>query len=314
MLPRIHKSSDIGAPVLTGTVASLNDLLTAALITGIGSAVPSPWTSPFVDGASNTKVFRAPVGTQHYLQVVDGGPGAGGAREARIRGYVTMSAFATGTELFPTAAQAATALCVRKSATLDTTPRAWRIYFDDRTVYLFIDCGDGLGAWDFYAFGEWQSWKANNIYNTLITGRPTENQTLHNLTYNGGVRAFPQTVTANKIYIPRDYPGAGTALEIGVLYDSSICNSVAEIVPGSNGQVYPYPIDGGILITPYKLGNLTQAYGRTRGLWIPGHNKPILQDDYFTTLENAQTRGFVAQNLLTNGQLFIENTDTWSLE
>lgn len=314
MTPRIHKSTDVGAPILTGLAGSLNDLLIAALVTGIGTPYGSPWTKEYEDVATKVICLRPPAGTRHYLQIKDNGQSTGSFREAQIRGYVAMTGFNTGTEPFPTVTQQTNGLCVRKSSTLDGAPRAWRIQFDDKTCYLWVECFDGAGAWDMYAFGDWLSWKPNNIFASMIIGRPTENTNLHSYTYNGGVRAFPQTATANKIFIPRDYNGFGTALEIGVLFDSSACNSVAEIVPGGTGQLYPYPIDNGIIITPYKLGIANLTYGRTRGLWMPGHAKPLLQDDTFTAMEGALQRDFITQNMLTTGQVFIETSNTWDTD
>jgi len=124
MTTRVYKSTDASAPNLTGQAGSLTDLLNACLVAGYGALAAAGWSRPYYDATSKTAVFRPGAGPQHYFQVADNGPGAGGAKEARIRGYVSMSAYNTGTEPFPTAAQATNALCIRKSTAADATVRA----------------------------------------------------------------------------------------------------------------------------------------------------------------------------------------------
>jgi hypothetical protein len=308
----IHiKSTDSGAPLLTGQADSLINLLKAILITGVGGAPSAPWSVPYEDAATHTAVFRAPSGLRHYLQVNENAPGAGGQKECRIRGYVTMSDQVTGTEPFPTVAQQANGLFVRKSATADATQRQWRAVFDDKTLYLWIECGDASGTWNFYAFGEFISWKPSNAYQTLIIARYVENSALQTNTQQGGASMSPSTGVGSKIYIPRDYTQVGTAQEIGIVHDSSTTNSVATFIPGSTGVAYPYTLDGGLLMMPYRLALGTLVLGRARGLWVPGHNKPLLHDDVFSSTEGSLTRDFVVHHLLGTGQMFCETSATW---
>lgn len=311
MQPRIHKSTDSGAPVLTGTADSLTALLTAALVTGIGSAPAAPWTIEFSDLATKTTVYRPAAGPRHYLQLNENAPGVGLQREARIRGFVAMTAFDAGTEPFPTVAQQAAGLIIRKSATLDIVQRQWRLIFDDRTCYLWIETGDISGTWNFYAFGEFVSWKPANAYRSLIIGRYVENSALQTSTQQGGANMLSSNAVGCKIYVPRDYTGTGTAQEIGLAYDSSTVNSVASAVPGAIGVGYPYTLDSGLLMMPYRLALGALLLGRARGLWIPGHARPLLQDDIFNSTEGTLTRDFTVQHLLGTGQLFCETSDTW---
>lgn len=311
MLTRCYKSTDLGAPLLTGQVDSLNNLLKAILIDGIGGAPASPWSLAYEDVSTHTCVFRPAAGNRHYLQVNENAPGAAGQREARLRGYVAMTGFNTGTEPFPTVAQQAAGIVCRKSATLDATARPWRAYVDEKTCYLFIDCGDLTATWDMYAFGQYQDWKPAGAYGSLITGRYIENQGAHSSATNGAVLMYPTTPTPVKIYAPREYTQAGTAVELGIMYDSGAVNSTTTIAPGSLGQNYPYELDGGLVMMPFRLTRDGKTVGRARGLWIPAHNKPLLQDDVFNATEGALSRAFIVQNLLSTGQLFLETSNTW---
>lgn len=311
MVTRTYKSTDAGAPVLTGQVDSLNNLLKAILVNGIGGAPATPWTLSYEDAASHICVFRPPAGNRHYLQSNDNGPGTSTFKEARMRGYVAMTAYNTGTEPFPTVAQQANGVIARKSATLDATARVWRAYVDEKTMYLFIDCGDTAGMYDMYAFGQYLDWVPSGAYGSIIMGRFTEVSTTRSTANNSGFSMYPNAPAVGKIYAARDYTGSGTATELCVVYDSAAAMSGAVGTPGTLGNAYPYPVDSGIILMPYRLSTTTMIVGRLRGMWIPGHPRPLVQDDTFTATEGALTRAFAAQNFMTTGQLMPETSDTW---
>lgn len=176
MAVTVYKSTDGSAPVLTGEVDKLCLLLRAILVDGYGAKAAAGWTETY-DGA-NKKVFRQGGGNQLYLRVQDDGPGAGGAKEARITGYETMSDVDTGTGPMPTAAQGVGGIAMvvaRKSATADTTARAWICVADNRTLYFFAATGDTANAYIGFAYGEFYSFLAADGYRVHIIGRDTEN-------------------------------------------------------------------------------------------------------------------------------------------
>lgn len=311
MVTRTYKSSDAGAPALTGQIDSFNNLLKAILITGIGGAPASPWALSFEDVAAHICVFRPPAGNRHYLQSNDNGPGAGSFRESRLKGFVAMTGFNTGTEPFPSAAQSATGVFARKSVTLDASVRPWRAFVDEKTMYLFIDCADSPGIYDFYGFGQYLDWSPTNTYGSMLIARLAENTNLRGNFYSAAVSASASAPAANAIYAPRDFAGNTSPQSLGIVYDAAACNQTAVIVPGSAGYAYPYPVDNGIILMPFRLATPALIVGRLRGVWIPGHNKPLVQDDVFTATEGALTRAFMAQNYITTGQLMMETSHTW---
>src|SRR5262245_26448894 len=135
MAVTVYRSTDSSAPTLSGTAGDLVNVLDKCLVAGYGSKTAAGWSKPFT--GTNAAVFRMGGGNQFYLDVNDNGPGAGTGQEARVRGYETMTAVATGTGPFPTVAQLAAGIIVRKSAALSGTTRAWVMVADDRSFYLF---------------------------------------------------------------------------------------------------------------------------------------------------------------------------------
>ena len=151
MTVRLYRSTDAGAPNLTGQVGSLVALLDAILVNGYGAKPAAGWTKAF--SAANKGAYKQDTTASNnpagmYLYVDDTGPGAGSAREARATGFETMSAITpTGTGQFPTAALTSVTggyTCIRKSATADATVRQWTAIANGQTLYLFIESGDNV--------------------------------------------------------------------------------------------------------------------------------------------------------------------------
>src|SRR3972149_6937572 len=142
MTIRLHKSSDARAPILSGTTGELNALLLACLVNGFGSNPALGWTRPYYDAVTNITVFLQGGTTPRYLQIDDNASGAAGAGEARAAGYESMTAFNIGVDRFPIVFATANAYPIRKSNSLDTSPRNWLLIGDERRFLLAIECGD----------------------------------------------------------------------------------------------------------------------------------------------------------------------------
>lgn len=115
-VPTLLKSTDASAPALSGEDGKLYDVLKWAL-PQLG------WTVEF-DGAGAFDIaFRnSPTeGTGHYIQIRDAAANhAGGAEVAEVKGYKSMTALNTGTDVFPT-----TASWMRKSNSPSATAVPW---------------------------------------------------------------------------------------------------------------------------------------------------------------------------------------------
>jgi hypothetical protein len=214
---RIYKSTDASSPVLVGGVSSLINLLDKCLVTGYGSATAAGWTKPYA--GTDIAVFRNSVaagGSGMYLRVSDAGSGTGGAREALVRGYATMSDANTGTVETPTVAQIAASLVWRKSNTVDSTARPWILIADERTFYLCIDTGTfsteyGAGL---YGAGDFQSLVPGDPYPWFVAGRETQ--------AGAGAQGIQSalclrsasfaTPSSEGIWLPRGYAGTGSPI------------------------------------------------------------------------------------------------------
>jgi hypothetical protein len=322
MTVRIYRSSDASAPVLTGQVGKLTDLLDACLVNGYGAKTAAGWTIAFTTTnkrayQQNTTGSNNPTGMCLYVD--DTGPGAGAAKEARVCGFETMSAITpTGTGQFPTSAQSAIGvgtLVVRKSNTADATARPWTLIANGQTIYLFIESGDNvnpaLGTTTF-VFGDFKPYKTGDVYAVCIIGRTAENTASSS---NDPLHAFgmPPGSTVNYTltntmyghFIARHWTGVGGSIKCGKVIDISkfllignasnnpgMWSSDASLV--ANGGNYaigratslawpaPNGPDGALWLSPLYLNHSSAIRGYLPGLWAPLHDRPIGHNDTFT--------------------------------
>lgn len=181
VLPLVYRSTDPGAPQLTGQVGALINVLRATLVTGYGTTPNvkpgAGWTEAFT--GTNKAVFRNnPIaGTGGRLRVDDGATVAGSnARYALVRGYESLTDVDTGIGPAPTAAQLADGLIVPKSATLDSTSRGWVMVACERFLYLFVNLNTtAVAGWvdipyfPFFA-GDLVSRKPGDAFHFMVAG------------------------------------------------------------------------------------------------------------------------------------------------
>lgn len=303
MTVRIYRSTDASAPVLTGQVGKLTDLLDAILVNGYGSQTAAGWT--INQTTTNKRGYKqnltgANNASGMLLYVDDTGPGAGAAKEARVCGFETMSNITpTGTGQFPTAAQSAVGvgtLVVRKSTTADATARAWTCIANGQTIYLFIETGDQtapLAAFPFI-FGDFFSYKTSDSYAVCIIGRTTENGASPNVDWFHilGATGNPAYTLANSMsghFIARSWTGVGGSVRAGKIVDttkmgqSNVNNTGAGFMSGG------WNADGGtqttVAVAGYAIGrNINATFfpypnGPDGALWISpiwlNHNSSV---------------------------------------
>lgn len=316
MATTVYKSTDASAPVLTGQVGSLTALLHAVLVAGYGSKTAAGWTSVATANAGANEVYRQGGGGLKYLNVNDNGPGAGTYKEVRVRGWEVKAdtndvVDGSNTGPFPSIAQAASGLFVRKSATLDATARPWTMLADDRTFSLFVQTGDAASQWYGFHFGDYYSLVSGDTYNQVIIARATENSTV------GAIEALDVTdagstwlVALAGHYVCRAYTGLG--------------GSVAASKTGASGfgagtrsvGVIPYPngADGGLYISPLWVGEGTtgQLHGRLRGLWHQLHPAASFADgDTFSGSGDFTGRTFLLLKQTPNAGIYCAETSNW---
>lgn len=313
MTVRLYASTNASAPVLTGQANSLNNLLLACLVNGYDSQPGAGWTSPYYDDTSKTRVFLTAGSPNACLQVQDNGQSAGGTREARIFGYETMSAYNTGSGLFPTAAQRANGYCIRKSATTDATARAWWLLADDKRFYFFNTSGDLASTVFMTMFGAFKSYKPNDAYAFQIMGRLAENVATYTATQELCNARYPSIATTGNINLMRSYTGVGSGVLGGQITDSSKAAVTATAFAGASGMTYPNPADGGLYLAKTWINEANALRGELPGIWNPLHNRPLNHSDTFTGVEGLESREFLCLWTSTGGCLFVEISDTWDV-
>lgn len=281
------------------------------------------WGSPFQ--GTNGRTYRSELtsGVQHYYNVNDNGPGAGGAREARLYGAEVMSAFDTVTSgRFPTVVQFANGQFIRKSNTADATARAWRVLMDEKTVYLFILSADVANDYMNHGWGEFFSLVSGDLYRSFVSARRAENSALINSsTESLAVRliaANSGATSSQGTYVARQYVGSGGALLVALTPGIPFCfvsSAMLGNVPTFNGP------DGGIILAPVYLNEATHIRGRLRGLLDQAHAAAAWIDkDFFQGTGLLSARAYsIVKTILANDQngnasgalAVIETSDTW---
>ena len=389
---QIYKSTDLNAPVLTGQVSKLVDLLDAVLVTGytpaavtsitrsgstatvtltasnstmqtgdyfmiagatetdyngvwqitvtsgtvftfsLGALTPSTpatgtityrkaplnWTKPYT--GTNAAVFRSQntASQRHYLQVIDNGATAGGAKEAQAMAFESMSAYNTGTGPFPTAAQLGSGLCWFKSSTADSTARAWCIIGDDKGFYLQINANSNAGTTTVHGFGWFPSYKPGDAYNTFIAGSSSFN----NASPNGAGLAVCNAwstptglpTASSSIYVPRSYSQTGGA--VGVCLMPGLGGS-GTFGYGSFGTAYPEAVSAGVVVMPVFIAEAivgTPIRGRLPGFYPPFHTIPFTNYDEISGVTGLSGLTLVVLNTQSNsqaGQVSIDKIGPW---
>lgn len=128
--PKIYMSSDANAPVMSGTLGSLVNVLNKCLVAGYGDKSPAGWTMPFVNVEGTKACFRnnATTGTGFFLQVDH----SLNATTPTVKAFENMSDVDTGTYNFTSVNYT-----FKTSSTSGTTARPWILIADDRFFYLF---------------------------------------------------------------------------------------------------------------------------------------------------------------------------------
>jgi len=279
----IYRSSDASAPQLSGTAGDLIAVLDGCLVNGYGAKSAAGWAKSFT--ATNKGVYRQGTGSLlGYLDVDDSGPGGGGAKEARMRAYDVMTAIATGTNPFPTVAQQANGLVIRKSVTADATARPWIIIADHRTFYMFVLTGDTAGVHYCWMFGEYYTYKTSDLGRNIIIGRTTaaENNATTSSSFDGFDQSGYVGGSVAGHYLNRDVTGAAGAITAAKLADWELTNNGTASMIGI--LQFTNPADQRIYLAPIRVSCTSPANtlrGRMRGIWFYGH--PI------TTVSNGDT-------------------------
>lgn len=320
-------------PNITGQAGSLTTWLDAVLVNGFSGFTALGWTIGQTTTNKRQYIMGAG-GTGFSLWVDDTAAGTGGAKEARVVGFETMSATTpTGTGQFPTGAQSSIGigyLVIRKSTTADSTVRYATIIGDGRTFYLFTETGDYTGtnfcAFSF-AFGDFIPYSASDTSYCHIQGRQIENSAgaVPGNTGTNVYEPFPILSPMNStglnntiqgIYCARNFTNTGGSIATGKNSDQALMgaasggsgqtmgyqgnwNSSTTTTVYSNQFNLPNGPDGGLIMAPVRLHHQGNLRGYLRGIYCPLQHLPQIHNDVFSGT-GAQLTGkdFVCQQLV----------------
>lgn len=314
------------------TVQVANSPTTPATGTITARRASAGWNLEY--SGTNKAVYRSPnnASARHCFRIQDDGSSAGGAKEAFVRGYASMSDVDTGSEPFPTDVQQATGLYVPKSTTANNTARGWTLIADDKTFYLIIANGSNTLS---FGFGHFNSWKAGDGYNSFIGASTDANSTSASSCSSGVINSGSAHQTSlhktQKIYCPRSYAQAGTAIA-AFTYAGGNGQVSTGVVHGSSGSGlgggFAGPAgnaDGGLYVAPVHvvefvasgahvirgqlpgLVNVLHVYGTlgsaTTSTGVVGY------DD--RTLYHIDVHGTNGSAISTLGQMTFDITGPW---
>lgn len=269
----------------------------------------SGWTKPFADG-TYVAAYKQPAGSNgFYLRVDDNSS----ATVARAQAYETMSNVSSGLTPFPTSAQLAGGVHIVKSDAASSATRPWMLVCNGPFFALFI-AHDNSATWtngNGTAFGDIKTYKAGGAdpYGTVIIGNTTSSYGSNCIQTLSASIDSP----ASGHWIARSYSGIGGSIAVGKTSDYA--KSRGASTTGTNGIPYPSAVDGGLYVTPLWVSELTPTNaprGELPGLWNPLHARPLANGDIWTPSSGSLVgKTFEAVNLYSNGQIFVETSDTW---
>lgn len=286
---------------------------------------PGGFTKVF--SGTNKAVYRSNdlSSRRHYFRIVDDGTTSGGAREARLWGYVTMSDVDTGTDIYPTASQHLNGFYCQKSNSADSTGRHWVLITDGKTVYHFAYISSNTTSGDItapgndmnaFGFGDAIEFKPGDAYLSWVTGNPSSNQ-FSSSQYCGLFNSAISITNANPsasqatIITSRDFTAVAGArpTQVFAVGLSNYLGGVAHIS-------YPHQIDNGFYMAPALLTQASPSLirGRLPGFFEPLHGPCFPNTQIVENVQGYAGRKFMmlwGKNASVIGACLIDITGPW---
>ncbi|MEJ2790087.1 MULTISPECIES: hypothetical protein [unclassified Pseudoxanthomonas] len=312
LVPRVYRSTDAGAPTISGTAGDMVALLDAILVNGYGSgsdAKPAAgWTITYT--SSNKRVYRNnPItGTGSYLRVDDTGA-VNNARTAAIKGFASMSDIDTGAGQIPPPADAANGSLWLKSGLLTSAANAWLAIATEKWFYLFVNVSSsGLTNEQFrnvpFFAGDLDSRLPGDTTNFAVSWSPTITYTT-NATFNSGTFAIgagyaAEVISQRSLVVLQGSDGTPSKWCCNGVPSLSRFTVASNITLGgySAAPPYPDPVGGGLMI---ERVHVVDGAWRIRGflpnVYAPLHYRPFVNDTPVTDLEGFPGVSFLALTL-----------------
>ncbi len=319
---RLYKSTDSGAPVLSGQAGSMVNLLQKCLVDGYGALPAAGWTRPFT--GTNTAAFRNSVsagGTGMYLRVVDTA-----ATYATARAYSVMTTVSAGSNVAPHATHLGNGVYWCKSLSADSTARAWWLVADELAFYLLLQNGpDDVYVYNsVFGAGDMISEKPADAWRYFVLGRYSFE--IGGVGYGGELRGstgFADSSNSNEaLWIGRRINAASGSIAVRPTIlggaDHQLGSSFAPLATPSPGGGNEYWHAAWIAENGTLRGRLRGVYvpisalnatviGTTRtGMpWAPSGSDVIVgrhsSHSYYTTYSSETLSGFGIETALEWG-------------
>lgn len=329
LIPTVYRSTDPGAPQLTGQAGALLSVLRGVLVTGYGTGpsakAAAGWTEVFT--GTNKAVFRSNVVSSsgaHY-QLDDTGT-VGSAQQALIRAFKSMSSLDTGDDPAPTPTQSANGMPIAKSTSLDGVARPWMIIANERAAYLFVSpWATATAPGHVYFLGDVLSMAPGDGYQYGVSypGFATFTSTIDaSSTVLAGGGTHWERPEYNCLYLGRSgsgIPGAVSAYSVG--------GKSPRYYPWGgvqNATPYPCPTTGGLLYTRALVYEEPQRpRGRFPGVLVPLHDRPFTDGSTVSGIQglpgnvdalvvNYYAEVWASVGPLNQGQLLFEINKEWT--
>jgi hypothetical protein len=325
MTTRVFRSTDAGAPTLTGEVGSAVTLLNKCLVDGYGLTVPAGWTLEY--SAENVASFLMGNG-KAYLQVDDRGQTS--AAKARMGCFLSMSSATAGKNpaiCSPNNSTIAQSVILMKSAATGGTARPWVVIADENTVHVLVD-QDSSGKYTIFSFGEFTAY-GPQVNNVCISGLATSTATadLGGIGMRNSPRLSVTSITGAYTtgWISNTFGYSSVFESVGVPMDTIGNNSLNGALTAvyAIGNGYPWFPDRALYLDLVRIGRVMLSEsalnfsGHVRGIYEPMQKFNVISDGNISGVLVKPSAGELAGKTLEffatsgGGHVLIEVSDTW---
>lgn len=323
----VYRSTDAGAPVLSGTagngIPNLFDVCLVGSGTAYGSKPKLGWTKVF--SGTDKGVYRT-VDGNCYLRVLHDGSNAGGYREALVRAAEGATDVDTLVDFFPSLSDVAAGNETwRISDTLNSTARAWVLVASENGLTLNVMFGNSANINDEYRLSKYHPLDSGNAWPYLITVRNASNLTSQTLAASCAVPSATQFSGTTRLFAMRTPDGTVKAPRASFV--TGTATSSAGGLPGIVGPAIPDTAGRIVLAAPQLwingvAGSTTSSpapAGFMPNLWSPLHNcgaagsAPFGETFGISSYDPDARFELMGGALSTAGKWVVETTDTWQV-
>lgn len=329
LVPLVFKSTDAGAPQLTGQIGSMVALLDAVLVSGYGvgpEARPGAgWTLAF--SGLNKRAYRNdPVlFSGAYLRVDDSSTVTNSnARAAHVRAYEQMTDIDSGINAAPTVTDLENGDTWTKSLALSAVARPWIVIASAKWFYLFVDiAGAGLSNASVHFAGDLDSFVPADKYafcvSSGLAGAPHTGSFLIPSYFLFATSAFYNNVAARRgASILRGANGTVGAVPLTPgLPRTTGAASATQSSFGGGGPSYPSVINGGLFAEEILMREMASVVrARLPNCYAPMHPRPFDDMSVLVGLSGFEGRDVLAKSYRAaahdasnyNGQVLFDLT------